>query len=132
MSTPPRRLGRPLDLEAATSRAHQISALADPLRLQVLSAIASAEDQERTVSATAATLGSEVETVDLAIDALRAAGLVSIDERGAFQLTADAWVRFGRLIAVGMSSTIPASPNRPPRPQIDLDLPPVAARIAQD
>lgn len=127
----PRRLGRPLDAEAARNRAVQITALADPVRLRVLSALASSEDDARIAQAIAQTLGVQAEEVASALEALDAVGLVSLDERGAHQLTADAWVRFGRLIAGGISAVGP-TPTRPGLPEITTDMPPVAARIARD
>lgn len=131
MGEAPRRLGRPLDAESAARRASQAGTLANPLRLQVLSALATADDAEREPKAVARMLGSDAALVREALDALSDAGLVSEDESGAWQLTADAWVRFGRLIAVGMGTTSTDSP-RVPSATTNLEMPPVAARIARD
>lgn len=126
----PRRLGRPLDRSAALARAQQAAALADPIRLRALSALAAGEDDERTGAAVATTLGIELSDADEALSALETAGLVSTDGAGSFQLTADAWVRFGRLIVSGDS--VAASSAPPPRSASTVPLPPVAARIARD
>lgn len=127
MVEPPRRIGRPLDTEAALARAQQITVLADPLRLRVLSAIASTADDGEPV-AVAQLLDVAVGDVDASLSALETAGLLTRTSGTTYQLTADAWIRFGRLLASsGYSSPADAS-----TPAILLPaLPPIAARIAQ-
>jgi protein-tyrosine-phosphatase/DNA-binding transcriptional ArsR family regulator len=124
----PRRLGRPLDLEAAQSRALQIVALADPVRLQILSVIATAAEGERNLSAILSAVGIPHLDLTSHIGVLAGAGLVTLDDGHEYQLTADSWVRFGRLL----SDT--TALNQAPRPVSvpSVVLPPVAARIAAD
>lgn len=127
MVEPPRRIGRPLDTESAIARARQISALADPLRLRTLSAVASAPGEEAAVSGVAVILGLSESEVAEPLAALEAAGLLSRTGYR-YQLTADSWIRFGRLL----SSAAPPTAARL-RSTVDarLPLPPVAERIAE-
>ncbi len=124
MVEPPRRIGRPLDTESAVARAVQIEALADPLRLRVLSAIASSVEGHVNPRQVALVLGVEPDEATAAAVRLASAGLLSNTDRGGYQLTADAWIRFGRLLA-----TAPAAANVVPRATLE-PLPPVVARIA--
>lgn len=133
MPEAPRRIGRPLDAEAARARARQISAVADPLRLRVLSAVASAADDE---------LGSAdfvAHALELAPDAIRpalvgleTAGLLTRDEVDTYRLTADAWIRFGRVLSSNARGPDRIPSTGPRGIDITVDLPPVAARIARD
>lgn len=131
MAEAPRRLGTPLDAASASDRAHQVAALTDPLRLRVLSAIAVSEDGQRHARDIAASLGASAETVGTAMEALAGVDLVQRDRDGSWQLTASAWVRFGRLL--GAEPAVPARPGRVvTSPMVVADPPPVAARIAAD
>ena len=93
-----RRLGRPLDPEAAAQRAAQAAALSDPLRVRLLSIVADSREGAVTFAEAADLLGVDLLPLADAAEALSAAGLLSYGEHG-LQLTADAWVRFGRLVA---------------------------------
>ena len=93
-----RRLGRPLDPESAIHRAAQAAALGDPLRVRLLSVVAAAREGGLTFAEAAELLGVDLLPLAEAAEALSAAGLLSYGENG-LQLTADAWVRFGRLVA---------------------------------
>lgn len=126
---PPRRIGRPLDRESALARVGQISVLADALCLQVLSAIAAVGGPSSTNATISTSVGApEVDVAD-AVAALTKAGLAARDDSG-LNLTADAWIRFGRLLV----NAQPTDPDVKPAPGLgDLaELPPVAARIARD
>lgn len=125
MTDPPRRIGRPLDPEAALSRATQIAVLGDPVRLRALSVVASASADLADARFVAEGLGSDDATG--ALDALEHAGLLSRGRQGGYQLTADAWIRFGRLLANNQSTTKPAAPVT----VASIELPPVAAKIAE-
>jgi protein-tyrosine-phosphatase len=127
MVDPPRRIGRPLDPDAALSRATQIAVLADPVRLRVLSAVASAPDEIADAEFVQAALSDAGDPAE-ALDALVAAGLLSRSRNGSYQLTADAWIRFGRLLAHN-TSTRPRPPE--PRAVKSTELPPIAAKIAE-
>lgn len=126
----PRRLGRPLDKSAAIDRVRQIAALADPVRLRVLSTLAASENHDRVAASVAAASELGTDAVTDALLALQAAGLVTTDLEQRYQLTADAWVRFGRLI----TGSAPTSEAPAPRASSAnaTALPPVAARIARD
>ena len=127
MVEPPRRIGRPLDTDAALARAQQIAALADPLRLRVLSAIASTADEDGEAATVAGVLDVALEDAARALSALEDAGLLARTSATAYQLTADAWIRFGRLlVSSGFSPSAAQLTAAPP-----VSLPPVAARIAQ-
>lgn len=128
MAQAPRRIGRPLDTESALARTEQIMALADPLRLRVLSAIASTVNDDGDRDFVARVLDVPFAAVDPAIAELEQAGLLSSAAAGTYQLTADAWIRFGRLLADGGFNVGSLSPS--PEPD-RAPLPPVAERIAQ-
>jgi len=127
MGEPPRRIGRPLDTESAIARAEQIAALADPLRLRVLSAVASAPGEEAGGSDVARILDVHDEDLDGALETLARAGLLSFVGPGTYQLTADAWIRFGRLL----SGALPSTGTPPSAATSRAPLPPVAERIAE-
>jgi len=127
MAEAPRRIGRPLDITSAISRANQIAVIADPFRLRVLSAVATVTDSPGEIREVALALSNPVDEVAAALNALEDAGLVTSSAGDGYHLTAEAWIRFGRLIAsVGGSSHSSAKPAVPH----DFDMPPVAARIA--
>lgn len=127
MSTPapPRALGLPLDHESARQRAAQAAVLGDARSLRVLSRIAVTASGSSLLRIAEAT-GFTPDEVEAATAALVDVGLLDEDLRGAFHLTADAWVRFGRLLVA----------NEPHRASTELgdlpELPEVAERIARD
>lgn len=126
MPDAPRALGRPLDDAAARARATQTAALADPLRLRVLSLLATTPTETHTVDALAITLGATTSEVTDGLSALADAGLLT--EAPHPELTADAWVRFGRLLVrTDRPAPAPASTST-----YADELPPVAERIAND
>ena len=132
MSTAPRSIGRPLDPEAAQARARQIAVLTKPVRLRVLSVIAASDGDAQSVQTIVAALALTSVEVDSALSALLEAGLLSVDGDAMYHLTADAWVRFGRLIAAGDWAADTAGSTAIPSPGICVDLPPVAARITRN
>lgn len=132
MSTAPRSIGRPLDPEAAQARARQIAVLTEPVRLRVLSVIAASDGDAQSVQTIVAALALTSVEVDSALSVLHEAGLLSVDGDATYHLTADAWVRFGRLITVGDWAADAAGATAIPSPGTRVDLPPVAARIARD
>lgn len=99
MADSPRALGRPLDHESALARSRQIQALTDPIRLRLLSEIAADPAGYGTPAMLSAALSLRAEDVLIGVQELQRAGLLSVSpgsER--YELTADAWVRFGRLL----------------------------------
>lgn len=130
MSKSPRTIGRPLDTEAARARAKQISALTDPVNLRVLSMIAATPAPQSSSPALADALVLPVTEVDRAMTDLTGVGLLATDLRGQFQLTADAWVRFGRLLAapvIGQATSMSSA-----APTQNGAVPPVILRIVDD
>lgn len=89
------RIGRPLDLAAAQTRAAQAAALGDSLALRTLSALASGIPSAELPTL----LLVSTERADQAIASLTAVGILHLDEAGDHVLSAEAWVRFGRLLA---------------------------------
>jgi protein-tyrosine-phosphatase len=128
MTHPPRAIGRPLDAAGAESRARQIAALTDPQRLRVLSTIAVGTPVATALPAVADALGCTVAEVESALAELAAAQLTVVDDRGEVQLSADAWVRFGRLLSSGAPALLPARGIATARP----DEAPVVARVTRD
>lgn len=127
MGNPPRRIGRPLDTESAIDRAAQIAALADPLRLRVLSAVASAPGDAADADHVAHSLDLPDDDIEGTLGVLVDAGLLSLAGATTYQLTADAWIRFGRLL----SGTLPPMGALPVTATSRAPLPPVAERIAE-
>lgn len=126
-SAPPRTIGLPLSPESALARSRQITAIAEPTRLRMLSVVI-------TDTVTAHTTASLAEDLDIAVEEAAAhlrvlveADLLRVlDNTGvsSFSPTADAWVRFGRLVA-------PARINAgPPALVASSPLPPVIQRIS--
>ncbi|WP_100812092.1 arsenate reductase/protein-tyrosine-phosphatase family protein [Microbacterium sp. BR1] len=116
------RVGKPLDPESARLRASQAAVLGDALNLRVLSALAA--------GAPAAEL-SEILYVDDAriaasLIALSSADIIRRDVVGADVLTADAWVRFGRLL---VETGKPRSESNAPALGA---LPPAIETVARD
>lgn len=122
--------GRPLDGASAAQRVVQISALAQPLRLRILSVLVTSPEADRTAAKVSAVLELGEESIREHIDVLVEAGLVSRSEStGIFMPTADAWIRFGRLLALQDGVVKPAHiPNDDGIPA--EELPPVIQKIA--
>lgn len=123
MAEAPKTHARPLDYESAVERAAQIAAAADADRLRVLSAIATAPTEGLPVDSIALRLSADAATVEAALDALDRSGLVAREADGASSLTADAWIRFGRMLL----GTAPLA-----RPAVPASLPAAVERIALD
>jgi protein-tyrosine-phosphatase/DNA-binding transcriptional ArsR family regulator len=124
----PRAFGRPLDAAGAATRARQIAALTDPLRLRVLSAIAVGSAGPTEPAALADALGSTRPNIEAALDGLAAAGLTILDDGGKIQLSADAWVRFGRLLSGTSADAVATAPAIVTADAVD----PVVARLTAD
>jgi len=75
-------LAAPLDLPDATALARGFSALADPVRLRVLSILAAAPDSEVCVCDFVEPLGKSQPTVSHHLKVLSEAGLVTGERRG--------------------------------------------------
>lgn len=100
MADAPRAFGKPLDPESALARSRQILALTDPVRLRILSGIATDPAGYGTAGPLAAALSLRPEDVLVGLHELQLAGLLSVSpDSDRYELTADAWVRFGRLLA---------------------------------
>jgi arsenate reductase len=100
--TAPADRAAPLDSATAEARAAQVRVLADPDRLRIMSVLATEPDAGNTVDSisTAVDLGASV--VSAHLEALREAGLIMTrpgDTDVEYAPSADAWVRFGRLLA---------------------------------
>lgn len=108
-SEPPHRVGRPLDLAAAQTRAAQAAVLGDTLTLRVLSALAAGAPADELVTVLQVSQAS----VSDALSTLESVGIVHRDTAGGHTLTAEAWVRFGRLLVSGVPA-LPAPVNEPP------------------
>lgn len=130
MTNAPRAIGRPLDAAGAQSRALQIAALTDPLRLRILSTVAVGLPATTEIDALAEALACTAVEIKAAIGELEAVGLVLRDEQGALQLSADAWVRFGRLLSSGAAGATAVS-NKPTLVTA-AETPPVVARVTRD
>jgi protein-tyrosine-phosphatase len=117
------RVGRPLEVRAARERAEQAAALGDELRLRVLSAIASGAHLDELPEI----LRTSTLQIDAAITALHEVGLLNTDEAGDATLTADAWVRFGRLLS---DSSPPLGNSWPVAPI--TSLPDAIGSVARD
>lgn len=122
---PAHRVGRPLDLAAAEVRAAQAAALGDTLSLRVLSALAAGAP-----SAELATLLHVTpERIAEAVTRLASVGIVQIDTDGEHALTAEAWVRFGRLLVDGTPS-LPAGGNQPSMTALPANIESVARDLS--
>lgn len=91
------RVGRPLGVDAARARAEQAAVLGDTLVLRVLSAIAARTPE----TAIPGLLQTSALRVSEAVARLEEVRIVAVGEAGERTLTAEAWVRFGRLVAAG-------------------------------
>ncbi|MFS0733856.1 arsenate reductase ArsC [Microbacterium sp. 1P10UB] len=120
---PTHRIGRPLDLPAAQTRAAQAAALGDTLSLRVLSALAAGVPSTELSSL----LHVSSPRISAAVASLESVGIVHTDPDGAHLLTAEAWVRFGRLLVNGD----PALPSPASEPSITA-LPVAIETVARD
>lgn len=125
MHVPPGSLARPLDDESAQARSRQLRLLASPANLRVLSALAARPAEHTPLAALAAGIQLSSSEFTASLSALEEVALVFWDAKGAPQLTAEAWIRFGRLLA-GTPSSIAPFPDRPRPPVAGL------ARVVQD
>lgn len=117
------RVGRPLELAAAETRAAQAAALGDSLVLRTLSALASGASPEELT----ALLHVSPQRVDAALERLAAVGILQPDDDGRPRLTAEAWVRFGRLLTDG-TPTLP----EPSASGVVAALPETIETVARD
>lgn len=124
MPQAPKTYARPLDFESAVERTAQVRAVADVDRLRVLSTIATASTEALPVDSIAHRIGVDPADVEILLDALDRAGLVARESDGRSSLTADAWIRFGRML-----TGAPASVLRPTGPR---ELPAWVERLAAD
>ena len=132
-----RGFATPLDPESAAARARQLDALAEPDRLRVLSVIAAAAGGVAAADSIAGELGFELSVVQRHLALLTEVGLVLESESDAdmFRPTADAWMRFGRLIVTPRPRvrTVPPDGRIPAdeASSIGQELPPVLRRVAE-
>jgi arsenate reductase (thioredoxin) len=96
--------GRPLDAAAASARALQISALTDPVRVRLLSLLLGSDDAGMTVEQLAVDVDQDELPVLEHLTVLTEYGLAQPLSPAAaapqrFLATADAYVRFGRLLS---------------------------------
>lgn len=121
--------GRPLDGPSAAQRVVQISALAQPLRLRILSVLVTSAETDRTETKLSAALELDHRVTREHVEVLIGAGLLarSDDALDLLMPTADAWIRFGRLLAVQDGAIRPA--HQPEERSIDEELPPVIQSI---
>ncbi|SFI58686.1 Protein-tyrosine-phosphatase [Microbacterium saccharophilum] len=90
----PHRVGRPLDVASAAARAAQAAALSDGLSLRALSALAAGVPATELPEV----LDASRRDVALALASLERVGIVRHGEGEGYDLTGEAWVRFGRLL----------------------------------
>jgi arsenate reductase (thioredoxin) len=131
----PRWYATPLDHEAATSRARQLDALAEPDRLRVLSGVTARPDGTADATSLAAELDLDPVDVEKHIAVLTALELLEeVEGRpGIFIPTADTWMRFSRLVVAVERPVRPAA-SRSPRPSgvgDEIEFPPVLRRITE-
>ncbi len=123
MTDPRHRVGRPLDTAEAAERALQAAVLGDTLNLRVLSAIAAGVPARELPDV----LHVSADRAAGAIDTLHTAGIVQPEPDVDWTLTARAWVRFGRLIAIAPRQGSQA----PPEPSM-VALPVAVESVARD
>ena len=131
----PRWYATPLDRAAATARARQLDALAEPDRLRVLSGVAARPDGTADAASLAAELGLEAGEVEKHIAVLTAFQLLEeVEDRpGSFTPTADTWLRFSRLVAAVERPVHPAASLSADRDEVggEVEFPPVLRRITE-
>lgn len=101
------RVGRPLGADAARVRAAQAAVLGDTGVLRVLSALAAGTPDTEIPEV----LQTSTLAVSDAIARLEEGGIVGVSATGERTLTADAWVRFGRLLATGSPALSVVNPD---------------------
>ena len=104
----------PLDAATAASRARQVAVLAEPTRLRIMSVLATQAELEHTVSTVAAELDLDVAAAREHVAALRDAQLIEAlpgREEPRLIPSAEAWVRFGRLLSGKPSYAPPVAPE---------------------
>lgn len=127
-----RSVGTPLDAASARDRVRQISAVSDPARLRVLSAIASDPEAIGSPNSIALALAIGINEARDALEELIDVGLVSTDS-GHSTLTADAWARFGRLITPPTFTFTGGELDSPePVASPGVAVPPVVERIVDE
>lgn len=120
-----------MDAPTAQARARQISAIADPTRLRIMSIIATSPSDEHTATSIARELDADMETTTHHLDELRAVELVTTlpaESGPAYSPSAEAWVRFGRLLT-GKSPY--QEPAHVPGVMSTADLPEAIQRVAE-
>ena len=104
-----RAIAKPLDSDSAAELVEQISSVADPTRLRVLSLLAVSSDHHYRPEGLTRDLGLSPEATVNALDRLVRAGLVEHSSTGTLAPTADAWIRFGRLLTRPSTAAAPPS-----------------------
>mgnify|MGYP001086776187 CR=1 FL=1 len=116
------RVGIPLDIDAATERAAQAAVLSDPANLRILSDLAAGSSIAGLIAGSPAEPSEITRRLGMLLDA----GLIHRIDSKDHELTADAWVRFGRLL-------VGAVPGEEERPSVPLAvLPPAVTTIIDD
>ncbi|MHA7140236.1 arsenate reductase ArsC [Arthrobacter sp. CAL618] len=103
-----RAIAKPLDDHSATELAYQLSAVADPVRLRVLSLLAVSSDHHYRPEGLSQDLDLESDVTEDALDRLVRAGLVEHSSAGTLAPSADAWIRFGRLLTKPSTAAQPS------------------------
>ncbi len=109
MSEAPRAVARPLDDVAAANRARQLVVLSEPSALRALSAVASSAGGAEDPAVLAASVGQLPGAFAVALQELQAVDLLAADADGVLQLTAEAWVRFGRMLTADAARPVVAA-----------------------
>ncbi|NMN94984.1 metalloregulator ArsR/SmtB family transcription factor [Antrihabitans stalactiti] len=94
----------PLSADAATELAAKLKALSDPVRLRLLSAIASTATQEACVCDISAGIELSQPTISHHLKVLRQAGLIDSERRGTwvyYRVVPDALQQLSRLLGNG-------------------------------
>lgn len=125
--------GRPLDAAAADERARQVAALVDPVRLRLLSLLVSDGAEGRGADAAAGWL--EISTVEASkhLQVLMDVGLITAvpgAEAPEYLAAPDAWLRFGRILAIPDAGGEPQSPTVADLEHVPRELQRVAERLA--
>lgn len=127
-TTPPARTAPHLDAETAARRAAQIQVIADPTRLRALSVLASADAPSMGLEHLAAVVQVDASEMHAHLIELVQAGLVQVTPgigSPGYGLTAEATLRFGRLIAFNGAPR----PVAVPGPGVQHRAPDVIERI---
>ncbi len=124
---------RPLDPPSAGERAAQILALADPARLRLMSVLATDPEGQYTLPGLARALGVPEEDASADVRALIDAGLLTSQPSASeptFTPTADAWIRFGRVLAGTVAESTGSANTLTTATGAAISLPPVIQKIA--